>query len=201
MKQFKLLLLIIPLCFLSIRFKQLKLGDTAPLVKYKMQNVTAQQQSITDNMMPNGIVIIFTSNTCPFVVMYEQRYHQVKKWCNEQKVGMILVNSNADRRDSSDSFQSMKKHAKKQNYNFPYLLDKDSKLANAFGAQTTPHVFLLDKNYKLVYKGAIDNNAQSAQNVTKLYLKDAINALASNTNIQIKETPPVGCSIKRKISR
>ena len=81
-------------------------------------------------------------------------------------------------------------------YGFPYVLDEDAKLAKAFGAMKTPHVYLFNSDNKLVYTGAIDDNAKSAKKVKNNYLMDAIRALGSNKKIKITETKALGCSIK-----
>ena len=73
-------------------------------------------------------------------------------------------------------------------------------MANAFGGQTTPHVFLFDKNMNLVYKGAIDDNSKSAADVKHHYLKDALKSLGKGEPIAVTESRPVGCSIKRKVN-
>jgi thioredoxin-related protein len=78
-----------------------------------------------------------------------------------------------------------------------YLLDKNSELANAFGARTTPHVFLFDKDMKLVYRGAIDNNNESAAKVTDAYLEKAMINLSQGKAINPAETKATGCGIKR----
>ena len=93
----------------------------------------------------------------------------------------------------------MQEQAKEKNYNFYYVVDEDSKIANAYGGQTTPHVFLFDGDMNLVYKGAIDDNYKSAGDVKQAYVKDAIVSLAKGEKIKIAETRPLGCSIKRKI--
>ncbi|MFN9800219.1 MAG: thioredoxin family protein, partial [Bacteroidota bacterium] len=72
-----------------------------------------------------------------------------------------------------------------------------SELANAFGARTTPHVFVFDKNLKLVYRGAIDDNYESPAKVKQSYLLDAISNLAAGKKVDPADTKPVGCSIKR----
>ena len=87
-------------------------------------------------------------------------------------------------------------HATTNEYRFPYVLDKDAKLAKAFGAMKTPHVYLFNSDNKLVYTGAIDDNAKSAKKVKNNYLMDAIRALGTNKKIKISETKALGCSIK-----
>jgi hypothetical protein len=110
---------------------------------------------------------------------------------------MVLVNSNEAKREAGDSFEDMRTHYKEHNYNSHYVLDQNSVLADAFGARTTPHVFLFDKNNKLVYKGAIDDNVDDPKAVTKTWLKDALKAMSSGKAIDPPTTRNLGCSIKR----
>ncbi|TKG91547.1 thioredoxin family protein [Puteibacter caeruleilacunae] len=181
--------------------QELDIGAKAPMAEVKMKCVTKQDVSLNDVMKDNGLVVIFSCNTCPYVLMWEDRYHSIAKVAAKSNVGMAVLNSNYAKRNGADSYEKMQEHAKKKGYTFPYLVDKDSKLANAFGAKTTPHVFLFDKEGKLVYKGAIDDHAQKATKVTKNYLRDAIVSVSKGEMIKMKETPPVGCSIKRKLNK
>jgi hypothetical protein len=82
-------------------------------------------------------------------------------------------------------------------YSYPYLLDEKSRLANAFGAKTTPHVFLFNSVDKLVYKGSIDDNHKDINQVKNFYLKDAMKQSATGKKVFPNETKAVGCSIKR----
>ena len=113
-------------------------------------------------------------------------------------MGMVLINSNEAKREKGDDLESMKSRAKENGFSkCNYLLDVNSELANAFFARTTPHVYLFDKNMKLVYKGSIDDNVDDSKKVTTPYLKNAIGNLAAGKAIDPAETKPVGCSIKR----
>jgi thioredoxin-related protein len=145
----------------------------------------------------NGLIVIFSCNTCPFVVAWEDRYHMVYELAKTNKMGLVLVNSNAAKRSDTDSWESMKEHALNNKYKWPYLYDDGNKIADAFGAQTTPHVFMFNSNNKLIYKGTIDDNHKDAKQVTKFFLKDAILQHAMGKEIQSKETRNLGCSIKR----
>ena len=91
----------------------------------------------------------------------------------------------------------MKKHTAEKSYPFPYVVDKNSELADAFGATRTPHVFLVDKNLKLVYRGAIDDNSRDASAVKEPYLAQAISAMSAGKEITTKTSKSIGCSIKR----
>ena len=86
---------------------------------------------------------------------------------------------------------------KKMGYSYHYLLDEKSQLANALGANTTPHVFLFDSQSKLVYRGAIDDNYESSADVKEFYLKDAIKYMSADKEVKVAKTKAVGCSIKR----
>jgi len=175
------------------------IGGKATFTNVKMPDVSGEKYSLADVAEENGLLVMFSSNTCPFVQQWESRYNELKTWADQHGVGMIVLNSNYGNRDGVDSFEEMKKRAREKNYNFPYVVDEDSQIANAFGGQTTPHVFLFDKNMELVYKGAIDDNYKSAAGVKQAWAKDAVASLAKGEKIAVAETKPVGCSIKRKL--
>ena len=174
------------------------IGGKASLTDVKMLDVSGEKISMADAAKENGLLVMFSSNTCPFVVQWEERYVELKNWADRHKVGMIVLNSNYNNRNGVDSYDEMKKRAREQNYNFNYVVDEESKIAYAFGGQTTPHVFLFDKNMELVYKGAIDDNYKSAKAVKQAYAKDAVASVANGRKVAVAETKPVGCSIKRK---
>jgi len=182
----------------SAQYPVLELGAEMPEAD-EMKCVVSNKEVYLDELAEeNGLLVIFSCNTCPFVVAWENRYPIINELVTTNDIGFALVNSNYLKRDGDDSPEAMKEHAQKHQYSWPYLIDKESELANKFGAQTTPHVFLFDKNMKLVYKGAIDDNYKDASKVEQFYLKDAINSLAKNEEISVKETRNLGCSIKRK---
>ncbi len=113
------------------------------------------------------------------------------------KVGVIILNSNEAYRAGEDGFAEMKSYAKDQKYKWNYVVDKNHEVADAFGAKRTPECFLFDKNLKLVYHGAIDDNPSDAGAVKEQHLKNAVDLLASGKEVMTKETKSVGCSIKR----
>ena len=174
------------------------IGGKATLTDVKMLDVSGKKVSLSDAAGENGLLVMFSSNTCPFVIQWQDRYNEIKKWADQNKVGMIVLNSNYGNRDGVDSYEAMQKHARDNNYKFSYVVDEDSQIANAYGGQTTPHVFLFDKDMELVYKGAIDDNYKSAEEVKKNYVKDALTSLSNGGEVAVAETKPVGCSIKRK---
>jgi thioredoxin-related protein len=187
------------------KYPTIEIGVDMPLSDYKMKSIDGKELSLLAIKKENGVCVIFSCNTCPFVVGrgetsegWENRYNDLADYCEQNNIGMVLVNSNEAKRDNDDSFEKMVERAKAQKYAMPYVVDEDSKLANTFGAKTTPHVFLFDKSNKLVYKGAIDDNVDKAEEVKETHLKNAIHSLVQNKPITENNTKAIGCSIKRK---
>ena len=181
------------------KFQTISINEKMPEVDFELKSVNEEWITINSQTSDNGLLVIFTCNTCPFVVMWEDRYKLVEQIAEENNIGLVYINSNYKKRKSDDSFERMQEHAKKMDYQFPYLLDEKSKLANIFGAKTTPHIFLFDNKNTLVFKGAIDDNYKEIKKVEKFYLKDAIKQLVSGSEITVSETKAVGCSIKRYV--
>ena len=201
MKIYKIIfiaLLILTKPLIAQKYPTLEIDQKMPVQNYKVKSIEGDFTSLNDNLKNNGILVVFTSNKCPFVVMWEDRYKLIEDECLKSDIGMVYINSNEAKRDGDDSIDKMKEHARKMGYNYPYLIDKNSKIADSFGAKTTPHIFLFNKNKKLIYKGAIDDNYKSIKNVKEKYLINAITQLNNNEEIKINTTKAIGCSIKRK---
>jgi thioredoxin-related protein len=151
-----------------------------------------------DAQRKNGLLVMFTCNTCPYVVKNQARTKAIYKYALQNNIGVILLNSNEGNRTGEDSFGAMQQYAKDQKYDCYYVVDKNNEIADAFGANRTPENFLFNKDLKLVYHGAIDDSPADALNVKRQHLKEAMNELVAGKNITIKESRSVGCTIKRK---
>ena len=198
----KTLLLIPFFAFLAFtgggQYETLKLGEKAPLRNYTMKSTQGDVLNLESLKGENGTLVIFSCNTCPFVIAWENRYPYLENLSKQNNIGMGLINSNEAKRTGDDSMDEMIAHAKQKNYpDIPYLVDQNSKLANAFGAKTTPHVFLFNSKWELVYEGAIDDNHKSVKEVKQQYLNKAIENLAAGKEINPGNTKAMGCSIKR----
>lgn len=176
--------------------EELPIGSKAPLTDLEVQDVSGEMLTLQEVAMENGLLVNFSCNTCPWVKAWEDRYNPIAKLAKKNGIGVIALNPNAGIRNNGESLQDMKERAEKSNYQFPYALDKDSKLASAFGATRTPHIYLFNSDMELVYRGAIDDNAKSAENVENPYLKNAIKDLAAGNEIRPKTTKSLGCTIK-----
>ncbi|HKK45892.1 MAG TPA: redoxin domain-containing protein [Balneolaceae bacterium] len=175
---------------------ELEIGAKAPLADLKVEDVSGRMLTLQEVAKEKGLLVNFSCNTCPWVARWENRYNPIARLAEENNIGVIMLNPNSGYRNRGESIKDMQERAQKSKYRFYYALDKDSKLAEAFGATHTPHVFLFDSDMKLVYRGAIDDNAGSAENVERPYLKNAIKALGSGEEINPQTTKSLGCTIK-----
>lgn len=176
--------------------EELALNKPIPEADYKMKDVSGKEVTLNDVKTDKGLLVIFSCNTCPYVKLSETRIKEYSDWCSANGIGCVLVNSNEAQRTEEDSYDEMVKYYKAQNLKCYYLVDINSKLANAFGATRTPQCFLFNTK-GLVYKGAIDDNVKDPTAVKSPYLKDALVALAKNAVPATQETKSIGCTIKR----
>jgi len=181
--------------------EELELGSTIPLADKEMINVDDEYYSLNDFQKENGLLVIFSCNTCPYVKAWEPRYIEINDLAEEKEIGVVLLNPNENLRESltegTESLAAMKEVAEDMNYPFPYLVDENHELADAFGATRTPHIYLFNNADKLVYVGAIDDNSSSADEVEHHWLRNAINELAAGKEITTQKSKAFGCSIKR----
>jgi thioredoxin-related protein len=163
----------------------------------KMELVSGKQKSLQELATKKGLLVMFSCNTCPYVIKNQERTAEINKYAAKNGFGVVVVNSNEAQRSSDDSFDAMKKYADDQKYTWAYAVDKNSSIADAFGANRTPECFLFDGNMKLAYHGAIDDNPSDASDVKRHHLKEAIDELNAGKDISVKESRSVGCTIKR----
>lgn len=175
----------------------MSIGSSMPKADVKMLNTDGKMVSMKDAMGTNGVLVMFSCNTCPYVIKNQERTIAINDFAKKMKLGVILLNSNEAYRSGDDSPEAMKTYAKAQKYNWSYVVDKNHEVADAFGANRTPEVFLFDKSMKLVYHGAIDDNPSDADAVHRKHLREAITELVAGKEITVKESRSVGCMIKR----
>ena len=192
----KILIPIMGLTFLLAG--ELEIGSTMPLKDLKLADISGKNITLANAKGDVGTLVVFSCNTCPWVIRWEDRYVSLANTYAQKGIGMIAVNSNAARFGGEDSLEEMLEHAKNNGYNFPYAQDPESELASAFGATKTPHIYLFDGDDKLVYRGAIDDNAKNAKKVDVPFLANAIDALLAGNPINPQTTKALGCSIKFK---
>ena len=155
--------------------------------------------SLSDYPDANGFIVIFTCNTCPYAVAYEDRIIALDQKYKSQGVPVIAINPNNPAVQPRDDFAHMQQRAAEKGFTFPYLLDEGQEIFPLYGATRTPHVFLLEKTdpgNKVRYIGAIDDNYSNADAVETKYVEDAVDAMLGGQEIPLETTKAIGCSIK-----
>lgn len=176
-----------------------KIGDKVD--DFKLSDISGKNVALSDYSSEKGVIVIFTCNTCPYAVAYEDRIVALHEQYKKDGFPVLAINPNNPEVQPGDSFDEMKKRAKEKNFGFRYLLDEGQEVYPKFGATRTPQVFLLSNEndgFVLRYIGAIDDNYKDASQVKLRFLEDAIEALKNGRDIQTSETKAIGCTIKTK---
>lgn len=142
-------------------------------------------------------VVVFTCNGCPYAKAFEPRIVELAKLFQPKGVKFYAVNPNDDAKYEVETLENMKARATDKGYPFPYLKDGDSKVAHAYGARVTPHVFVVDGSGVVRYRGYVDDSAKPEDRKTT-GLSDALGALLSGREVAANETRAFGCTIKWK---
>ena len=174
-----------------------KIGDK--VADFSLKNIDGKMISMKDMQEAKGVIVIFTCNHCPFSKAYEDRIIALNTQYAQKGFPVIAINSNDEKRKPADSYENMIIRAKEKSFNFPYVYDSTQKIATAFGATRTPHVFIVVKegnDFVVRYIGAIDNNSDEPEKVTIKYIEDALTALSNAKPVAVPETKAIGCTIK-----
>lgn len=173
------------------------IGDKA--TDFNLTSVDGTSISMAANSSNKGYIVIFTCNTCPYSVAYEDRIIALHNKFSPQGYPVIAINPNNPIVQPGDSFKKMQQRAKEKAFPFPYVIDSTQEITLAYGATNTPHVYLVERvkqDYIVRYIGAIDNNTRDASRATKLYVEDAVNSLLKRESIETTSSKAIGCTIK-----
>lgn len=176
----------------------LQIGDKAPSTEVTMKNATnGKSTKLATEFTSKGLLVMFSCNTCPYVIKSQLRTKEIMKYATENGVGMVIINSNETQRKGGESYAAMKKYAQEQGYIVPYLMDDGQAMADMFGATHTPEVYLFDANKQLVYRGAMEDNPTEPARSKFMYAHDAIANMLAHKPINPSRTRSMGCGIKR----
>jgi peroxiredoxin len=140
------------------------------------------------------LVLVFVSNGCPTVRLYEERLVQLDRRYGRHGVQIVLVNSNNPHLSPPDTQERVRERAERSALPFPYLKDGTGSVARACGAVCTPHAFVFDAHRRLRYRGRIDDS-RTSNRVTSDDLEDAIADVTNGRPVRVPETVPFGCAI------
>jgi peroxiredoxin len=165
----------------------MRVGETAP--GFSLPDTEGAERS------PGGVtVVVFTCNHCPYALAWHERLLDAAR--DYDGVTFLAVNPNDAERYPRDSFEAMKERvAADGGWPMPYLRDESQEVARAYGARTTPDVFVIDAEGVLRYRGAPDADYRD-DSLDARWLRDALDAVLAGRDPDPAETEPVGCSIK-----
>jgi peroxiredoxin len=169
----------------------LNIGAKAPDFS-TIPGIDDKKHSLGEFKDAKAVVVVFTCNHCPVAVAYEDRLVVLQKEFKKRGVQFVAICSNPE---DTDTLPELKTRAEGKKFNFPYLHDDSEKVGREYGAAVTPHVFLLDRDRRIAYMGAIDDN-MVADKVKEHYLSDAIEAVLAGKPVETTETRQFGCGIR-----
>ena len=171
----------------------ISLATQAP--EFSLQGVDGATHALADYADAPALAVVFSCNHCPYVRAWEGRMIELQREYGPRGFRLVAINANDATTHPGDSFDEMRKRHAEQGFTFDYLHDEAQEVARVYGAERTPEVFLFDRDRRLVYHGAIDDNRDD-QAVGQRYLRDAVDAVLDGREPETTETAPVGCTIK-----
>jgi peroxiredoxin len=171
----------------------LKLGGQAPDWS-GLKGTDGKAYSLNDFHDKDVLVVAFTCNSCPYAQDYEDRIIAlVKQHCgDDQQAALVAINANKVKEDLPEEMQ---KRAKAKGFNFPYVWDETQATAKAYGAKWTPEFYVFDKDRKLIYRGAMDDETDPAKAKVN-YVAEAIEAALAGKMPKVQEAPARGCAVR-----
>jgi peroxiredoxin len=163
---------------------------------FSLKGVDGKTYSLADVRGPNGTVVVFLCNHCPYVKGTISRIVEEAAALKAIGIGMIGIMSNDPDNYPEDSFDNMKAFAKKHGFSFPYVVDETQEVARAYDAQCTPDFFGFNANDELQYRGRLDASRTSLVAGARRELYQAMKQVAETGRGPEQQTPSMGCSIK-----
>ena len=178
----------------------LPLGTVAP--DFDLPNVDGRMVDYAAAAGPNGTVVMFICNHCPFVKHVADQLTVLARDYQPRGIGFVAISSNDVSTHPADSPEQMVREAEERGYPFPYLYDETQEVAKSYRAACTPDFYLFDASHRLAYRGQLDASRPGNEvPVTGADLRRALDALLAGTAVPADQTPSIGCNIKWKAGR
>lgn len=169
---------------------EIEVGAKAP--DFTAKGTDGKQYTLTGIAKDaKAVVVCFTCNKCPVAVAYEDRFIEFAKQYGKKGVKFIAINANAQTED----LEQMQLRAEEKGFNFPYAFDESGTSARKYGARVTPHIFIVDGNGKVAYRGAFDDKLTEP---SEAFVVDAVDALLEGKAPSKTSTRAFGCGIRLK---
>ncbi len=173
-----------------------ELGSPCP--DFSLPIVTGGKLAKIDLKNFKALAVMFICNHCPYVKAVEDRLITLGRDMKAKGVEFVAIMSNDATIKPDDSPEKLRERAIEKNYPFPYLFDDTQEVAKRFGAVCTPDFFVYDSNFKLAYRGRLDDSWKDASQVKAEELRTALEDLVRGETPSTKQIPSMGCSIKWK---
>jgi peroxiredoxin len=172
-----------------------EIGDRAPALE--LPDTDGVTRSLSEADGAPATVVLWTCNHCPYALAWHDRLVAVARDYEDRGVRFFAVNSNDPERYPADSYEAMRERVANEDWPFPYLHDASQDAARVWGAEVTPHLFVLDSEQRLRYEGAPDPDYQDPSHEA-VWLREALDAVLADEEVPRPRTEPVGCSVKWK---
>lgn len=177
--------------------KGYQIGDIAD--DFNLKNVNGKHVSLANYKDAKGYIVVFTCNTCPVSQAYMDRVEALNKAYAAKGYPVVAINTNDPIASPGDSYAKMQELAQKKQFSYAYLEDPDHVYTKKYGADKTPHVFVLQKSAKgneVAYIGAIDNDTEGENAKRENYVQNAVQLLLQGKKPIVNYTKAIGCTIK-----
>ena len=172
------------------------IGDRAP--DFELPATDGERHSLADGGGAKATLVYWTCNHCPYALAWHDRMLDVARDYADRGVRTVAINSNDPERYPADSFEAMAERVEGEGgWPHPYLHDETQEVARAWGAEKTPHAFVLDESLELRYHGAPDADYEDAAHGAA-WVREALEAVLDGREPDPAETPAVGCGVKWK---
>ena len=175
-----------------------KIDLNSPIIDFSLKGIDDKNHAPGEFDDKDILIIIFICNHCPYVKAVMERFVAFQEKNKDKGVQLVGINPNDIVTYPEDSFDNMKLFAEKYEMNFPYLIDETQETAKKYDAVCTPDIYVYDKERKLRYRGRLDDNWQDESRVTTNDLEKAVELILSDREVDFKQIPSMGCSIKWK---
>jgi peroxiredoxin len=165
---------------------------------FALKGIDGKTYSLADVRGPNGTLVVFICNHCPYVKASIDRIVSEAKALGDMGVGTIAIMPNDTATYREDSFDNMKAFAAKHRFTFPYVIDETQEIARAYGAQCTPDFFGFNAQDELQYRGRLDASRTTPIPNARRDLFEAMKQVAETGRGPAEQLPSMGCSIKWK---
>jgi peroxiredoxin len=170
------------------------LGQMAP--DFELPGTDGERRKLSSEKGAAATVVYWTCNHCPYALAWHDRMLDLARDYADRGVWVVAINSNDAERYPADSFEAMVERVEREGgWPHPYLFDESQQVARAWGAEKTPHVFVLDGEQRLRYHGAPDADYEDASHGAA-WAREALDAVLSGEQPERAETPAVGCGVK-----